>query len=101
MENNFHLLVRSREGIIFDGEVGSITSFNEEGKFDILARHANFISLIQKDLIIRDTQGNEKKIVVSNALLRVKENKVEVYLGVAGLRPSGFKQSDSILALAK
>jgi len=70
--------------MLFDGEVESVTSYNEEGRFDILAQHANFISLIQKKLIIKDFQG-VKEIDVSNALLRMRENKVEVYLGIQDL----------------
>ena len=76
----FHLLVKSREGVVFEGDVTSITSFNEEGKFDALAQHANFISLIQKELMIRDSKGKERRIEVSNALLRIRENSVEVFL---------------------
>ena len=85
MDANFNLFVRSREGIVYKGEVDSITSFNEEGEFDVLAQHANFISLIQKALIIRDLSGKVKKIDVSNALMRVRKNYVEVYLGVEGI----------------
>ena len=46
MNEKFKLLVKSREGILYQGEVESMTSFNEKGEFDILSRHANFISLI-------------------------------------------------------
>ena len=86
MNEKFKLLVKSREGILYQGEVESMTSFNEKGEFDILSRHANFISLIRKKLIIRDAQGQQIEIPVHNALLRVKGNSVEVYLGIEGLR---------------
>lgn len=92
----FHLLVRSREGVIFEGDVDSITSFNEEGKFDVLAQHANFISLIQKALTIRESGGKVTEIPVDNALLRSRENKVEVYLGIQGIKPSEFKFTDEV-----
>ncbi len=94
MINLFHLKVSSREGIVFEGEVSSLSSYNEKGKFDILASHANFISLIKKSLTIRadgsDTddktnKGVTKEIAFDNALLRVQENKVEVYLGIEGM----------------
>ena len=85
MKAKFHLLVRSREGVVFRGDVDSITSFNDAGEFDVLAEHANFISLIQKGLIIRDMEGNIRKIDLSSALVRVRENFVEVYLGVEGI----------------
>ena len=80
--NNFHLIVRSRQGIVFEGEVTSISSFNEAGVFDILSLHANFISLIQKSLVIRDLNNNVREFNVTSALLRNRNNNVEVYLGV-------------------
>ncbi|OGM27970.1 hypothetical protein A2962_03555 [Candidatus Woesebacteria bacterium RIFCSPLOWO2_01_FULL_39_61] len=92
----FHLLVRAREGIIFEGDVDSVTSFNEDGKFDVLAQHANFISLIQKSLTIIEHDGKVTEIPVDNALLRTRENKVEVYLGIQGIKPSEFKSADEM-----
>jgi len=86
-ENNkgkqtFSLLVRSREGIIYQGQVTSLTSVNEKGKFDILAQHANFISLISSILVIGEVGGGKKEIRIDNGLLRSKGNKVEVYIGI-------------------
>lgn len=87
----FHLLVRSRDGKIYEGDVQSITSFNEKGMFDVLGQHANFISLIKDKLIIADLNGSRKDIPVNNGLMRVRENNVEVYLGVEGLSPTEHK----------
>lgn len=85
--SKFHLKVQSREGVLFDGEVSSLTSYNEKGKFDVLALHTNFISLVQKKLEIRDSEdlNKTKEIKFENALLRVKDNNVEVYLGIEGM----------------
>lgn len=96
-EDRFRLLVRSREGVIFEGEVKSITSYNDQGKFDVLAKHANFISLIQKKLTIIEPDEKVTEIPVDNALLRTRENKVEVYLGIQGIRPTEFKFSDEVM----
>jgi F0F1-type ATP synthase epsilon subunit len=86
MQNKFHLKVASREGLVFEGEVESITSYNEKGKFDVLASHANFISLIKKSLVVRTSGDNvDKELNFDNALIRVRQNNVEVYLGVEGL----------------
>ena len=83
----FHLKVASREGVIFEGEAASVSSYNDKGKFDVLPNHTNFISLIKKNLTIMedDTKGG-KNLKFENALMRVKENKVEVYLGVDNAR---------------
>ncbi|KKQ97637.1 MAG: ATP synthase epsilon chain [Candidatus Woesebacteria bacterium GW2011_GWB1_39_12] len=94
MENKFHLKVVSREGVIYEEDVDSITSYNEVGKFDVLASHANFISLISKGLIIRQEPRNPlKKIDFDHALLRVRENNVEVFIGVEGMAPASLEPS--------
>ncbi|KKQ24839.1 MAG: hypothetical protein US62_C0013G0011 [Candidatus Woesebacteria bacterium GW2011_GWA1_37_8] len=69
---------------MYQGQVASITSFNKKGKFDVLPQHANFISLIQRSLVIRDNKGEVSEIKVSNGLMRVKEDRVEVYIGIEG-----------------
>lgn len=92
-ETVFNLKVLSREGIIFEGKTISITSYNEMGKFDVLAQHANFISLINKGLIIRDSKNTVREINFDNALMKVFKNNVEIYVGVEGMSPSLMKPS--------
>src|SRR3990172_5363003 len=82
-EEKFHLTVSSREGVVYEANVTAITSYNETGKFDILAQHANFISLITKGIEIKeDEKVREKTISFDNALIRVRENSVEVYIAI-------------------
>lgn len=75
------LIVKSREKIIFQGEVDNITSYNKMGIFNVLMDHSNFISVIQDRLIITQ-RGSRQEIPVENALLKVRENKIYVYVGV-------------------
>lgn len=84
----------SREGVIFEGDVSSITSYNEVGKFDVLEQHANFISLINKGLSIGDLNGSLREMKLDNALMRVRQNNCEVYIGVEGAGPSVLKPSE-------
>lgn len=83
-DENFNVLVLSRGGILYKGAVKSITSVNDQGRFDVLPHHANFISLIKDILIIRELSGNVKEIKIGDGILRVTEKAVEVYLGVEG-----------------
>lgn len=78
----FDLTIKSREGIIFSGKVESVTSYNKKGKFDILPTHANFISLIFDKITVRTSSGETKEIAIKNALLRVRQDVVEVYVGI-------------------
>jgi F0F1-type ATP synthase epsilon subunit len=86
----FELKVDSRNGVLYQGRVMSVTSFNATGKFDVLAQHANFISLIAKKLIISNDKGEIKEIPFNDALIRVRQNNVEVYIGVEGLSESQY-----------
>ena len=81
----FNLSVKSRDGVLYAGQVSSISSYNKKGKFDVLPQHANFISLIQKSLVIRDNRGQTREINVNNGLMRVKKDIVEVYIGIEAL----------------
>jgi F0F1-type ATP synthase epsilon subunit len=74
--------IRSRTGIIYEGNAISLTSYNDKGKFDILPEHANFISLIQKKLILREKDKTKQEIDIGNGVLRVMSNQVDVYLGI-------------------
>jgi F0F1-type ATP synthase epsilon subunit len=92
-QEKFSLFVESRDGVLYDGEVFSLTSINEEGRFDILPHHANFISLISSILVIGELDGSKKEIKIDNGLLKTKEDKVEVYVGVEGINPVNMPAS--------
>ena len=89
----FSLFVMSRGGVLYNGDVYSLTSINEEGRFDILPHHANFISLISSVLVIGELDGSKKEIKIENGLLRTRENRVEVYVGVEGINPANMPSS--------
>lgn len=73
--------VRSRNVTYFNGQAASVSSENNKGAFDILPRHTRFISLIQHGVVVRQTDGSEKKIDFENAVLKVRDNTVEIYIG--------------------
>lgn len=76
------LKIYSREGVVFNGEVKSVSSYNVNGKFDILPEHANFISLLDKEIKVVEKDGNSRKIDIDAALLRSRGNKIEIYIGI-------------------
>lgn len=80
--NGLTLMVRNREAVVFEGEVQSISSKNKKGKFDILHNHGNFITLVNATLVVRPKGGGAfEEIEVTNGVMRVVENKVEVFVG--------------------
>jgi len=82
MKNTIFATVRNRQGMVFEGELKSVSSFNRLGKFDVLAQHANFISLIKDRVILGKNDGKKMEIPCQSGVMMVEENRVEVYLGV-------------------
>jgi len=80
--NNLQLRIRDREKVLFEGVIASLTSENKVGTFDVLARHTNFIALLDEKLILRHMDGREEEMVIEQGVMRVEANKIQVYLGI-------------------
>jgi len=77
--------VRDTENILFDGEVDRISSFNEVGRFDVYPMHANFISIIQKELSLYQQREIVKELKFEQAVMKVKQDSVTIFLGIEAL----------------
>lgn len=66
---------------VFDGTVYMLTSINEDGEFDVLPLHTNFITLIKDKIILHQTKKEKKEITITNGVLKVAENRVNIILG--------------------
>ena len=75
-------VVRDRNNLLFQGQVEAVSSLNDKGPFDVLPQHANFITLIQKFVTLHLSGKQEKKIELESGVLKVRDNNVEVYLGI-------------------
>lgn len=82
MNKPITIVVRDAENILFDGEVDRISSFNEVGRFDIYPRHANFISIIRKQLTLYRNHKIVKDLKIEQAVLKVKDDNVGIFLGI-------------------
>jgi F0F1-type ATP synthase epsilon subunit len=76
------LTVKSREGDVIKAKVKTVTSNNDRGRFDVLSYHANFISLIRDYVEYVDMEGKTNKILIRDAVMRVDENKVDIFMGI-------------------
>ena len=81
IDKTIYVSVRSRAGLVFAGEVISISSKNAVGVFDVLPLHSNFISIIRGLLTLQIQETVGKEIPVDVGVIRVKENKVDIYVG--------------------
>ncbi len=80
--NQMHVRVHSPFRVYFDGLATSISAVNDTGPFDILARHHNFMTLLNPcDVMVRTERG-EEKIPIQRGIMHVKADQVVVFLDV-------------------
>lgn len=82
LEENLKLKIFDLEEIKFDGEVSSVSTFNSFGSLDVLPGHINFITLIQKEILIKKINNEVIKMEIDSGVIRVYKNIVEIYLGL-------------------
>jgi len=81
MNQTLHVRIISPKQLILDADATSVSSKNVQGDFDILPKHANFITLIENSPIIVRIVNQKKPLVFkfSLAIIMTFENKVNVY----------------------
>ncbi len=67
------------EKLIWEGEARSVSSINNEGPFDILPLHTNFITIIENTPIKVDVRGAVQEYSFSRCVIYAHENKVTIY----------------------
>lgn len=76
-----YVQVSSPEKTLFDGEASSLSSFNDQGPFDILPQHENFISVIHQSVVVFDLAHKPQEFLLRNGVMRVSANRVDVFIG--------------------
>lgn len=79
---HLRISIKSKNKIMYEGNVSSLTSKNERGVFDILLLHTNFITLVREYIIIDKGLSTEKRFDFEKGVLYVVSNKVDIYVGI-------------------
>ena len=74
--------IKSRKKTFYEGPAVSISSQNATGVFDILPKHAHFISVVRNFVKIEKANGETENFDIKTGVLRVFDDKVDVYLTV-------------------
>lgn len=85
MNPTLHVKIISPKETIFDGEALSVSSINSLGPFDVLAQHANFITIIEGVPIVIKTPDKNKEPLTFNfpiAIIYNINNKVGIYTDI-------------------
>lgn len=77
-----NISVLSPEETLYQGQAKALTCHNEDGDFDVLPLHTNFISLIDQYVIIHLLSGEKKKITIGKALMKAIENNITILLNI-------------------
>ena len=80
----FHVRILSPQQLILDTEALSVSSKNSQGPFDILASHANFITLVENSpitVMVKDQKPLTFKFPI--AIILCQADKVDIYTYVS------------------
>lgn len=85
MENILEVKVIESEKTLYSGMAKSVTSINEDGRFDVLPSHQSFISIIKRNIIIETTGKEKVQLKIGQGILKCVKNKVEILIGLESL----------------
>jgi F-type H+-transporting ATPase subunit epsilon len=85
MSDSLSITIINAEQTLYEGPARALSSTNEEGPFDVLPMHSNFISIIKDFLIIHHEKGDKKELKIEGGVLRAFENRIQVFLGIETL----------------
>ncbi|OGV96220.1 hypothetical protein A2W24_03520 [Microgenomates group bacterium RBG_16_45_19] len=80
--DQLQLTIMSPEEEMYSGEVQTVSAQNAKGRFDILPRHENFISIIYGQISFREMDGNLKSRLMDQAVIMVSQNQVQIFTGL-------------------
>jgi F0F1-type ATP synthase epsilon subunit len=72
--------IKNRKEQFFKGTAKTVSSVNDTGEFDVLSKHANFVTLIRGYVIVDKGLPSEKKFEIDSGVLAAKTDAVDVYL---------------------
>jgi F0F1-type ATP synthase epsilon subunit len=70
---------------LYAGSAKSVSSENEEGRFDVLPGHQSFISIIGKNILIQTSRNEKVQFRIGKGILKCIKNNVEILIGLESL----------------
>jgi F0F1-type ATP synthase epsilon subunit len=74
-----HVKISTPTEVLFEGDASSVSSVNSQGAFDILPKHANFVTLVKGEPIAVRTEQRERQYSFKNAVIHTESSKVRIY----------------------
>jgi F0F1-type ATP synthase epsilon subunit len=76
----FPLTIRSRQDIVFQADVNAVSSLNQKGPFDVLPHHAFFITIVERYIVVHQTNGENLQFKIDSGVLHVDDAQVHIYV---------------------
>ena len=80
-ESKLNIQVAGPEKVLWEGAAFAVSSKNSQGKFDILPRHASFLTIVEDQPIKISNQ--QRKVLAEfrfkRALIYNRDNRVSIY----------------------
>ena len=83
-QSNEHLTVKilSPTQRLYEGDAISLSANNKVGRFDVLAGHTNFFSILTPSDVEVDTGAKHLTFPVAHGLIKVHNNEVTLYVDI-------------------
>jgi F-type H+-transporting ATPase subunit epsilon len=101
--DTFKLEILTPNGVIYDGEVVSVTLPGEEGEFGVLAHHSSLTTLLTSGVIDIEIEAKKvESILINWGVVQVDEEKVVVLVeGAVAIRGENESEISKALEEAK
>lgn len=67
---------------IYKGSAVAVSSVNEQGFFDILPMHTNFISIVREYVHVWENKEEKKEFKIEKGIVKAVENTIYIFVGM-------------------
>lgn len=75
------ITIQTPDQVLFTGKVNAVSTYNTKGVMDILPFHENFISIIEKSVIVHNGK-EEKTFPLKTGILQIVNGDVFILIGM-------------------
>jgi F0F1-type ATP synthase epsilon subunit len=74
--------IYSTDKLVYSGEAFSLSAESEQGVFDVLPMHTNFVAILKNGISVNASDGKKYEFSSESSIIRVAANEVFIFLGV-------------------
>jgi len=82
VHESFTLKIFSPFKVFFEGEALALSAVNKTGPFDILAKHEDFLTILQPCSVVVQTTQGRKEFPLERGIVQVLQKQVWVFANI-------------------